>query len=1217
MTIRYNMPKMTEAFTTALKHLETFQPVLITGVLGSGKTHLALDLLATLLDGTDEYDPLILHSPCDLDLLENTPSPAAVLIDDFLGSTGVCQRYLNVLTKYTSLMQRLANRKRLLLIFTVENERLEHLTTEELSFLTDMPSEIVNLSSNEYILSTKTQKKVLHSWCSRFKQPISDEVVNETIRHMEQPDDIGFPALCQLLSTSEFPAIVEDPQDAIDSFITQLESQSPHWYALLTLTAVRGDTHGHFKLGDSKIHLELLQEEFNHYNWANCAEQMKDSLVELKTRGLIEELEKGTVTVPSRLLVCRILYLLLKYHDAKCIRILSVSVIGQLTFTEDDTSNENDTFRPLCVLSPEMTQAIAANINNALETERSEIYQEIASLDVWNFDSFVETVLKIYGHHLYFITDKSDKSLLVYLIQSRQLKAVNSLLQQVNENINLVLGLTAQLEEAKIAAVGCKDEDNLKILFDMCPDITQPLIHKIIELDNVILFQSLSARFNLQSETSVLRTACKYGSYQVLQAHSKGMNNKVLSAELRKKDSDGLTVIHHAASCGDIAVFKYLESLGADIKVKSGRGFTVAHICTMYGHLDLLKYIHERNDELIYLKADHEISCVHVAAMEGHADVLLFLLGSEIDPLILCEDENTVTHIAAVNGRNGILRLVLAVYTDQMFKPNAQTFLPPHLAAKFGQTDTVIFFMKHGVDPDIMTEDSRSLLHLAAFAGHLETVNYFCKFHPRLCKLCDVDGNSVLHDAAAGGDIGVFQKLLETGADPRTPNNDGATVLHDAAFYGRFNIVKHICLTYPELLDTLSRSGLTAAIGAALGGHVNIIEYLENEGTDLTVQTLEGSTALHEASYAGELEMVKHLCNRFPVMQEVRNKRSFMPFHFAAQEGHLDVLRYLLSERIGPTGMLPVTEGCQTILHISAYNGMMDVVKYICTKFPSLLPCKDSEGALALHYAARGGYIQTLDYLIDKGHDPESTTESGSTILHLAAFDGNLNMVTHICELIPDLVSNLDNSGHTAAHYAAGSGKIPVLMNILKYGVDPMIQAENGSTLLMKAAGSGRVSMVKYLCSEYPDMLLIKDYCGCDMLHYAACGGSIDILKLGIDNDLDPLSISAEEHTLLHVATFHNKLNVVLFLSECYPEMIDTVDATQKTPHDIAIELGHGRISAVFQQKKNARTPKTDDTVQDTNGALADVFCMVERANCGGCKSVWGALIRTVCFCRK
>ena len=67
---------------------------------------------------------------------------------------------------------------------------------------------------------------------------------------------------------------------------------------------------------------------------------------------------------------------------------------------------------------------------------------------------------------------------------------------------------------------------------------------------------------------------------------------------------------------------------------------------------------------------------------------------------------------------------------------------PTHLAAAAGHTETVMIFLRNGVPVDLLRSgDGRSLLHLAALNGHATCV----------CKLLQEGASLVIRDTTKEG----------------------------------------------------------------------------------------------------------------------------------------------------------------------------------------------------------------------------------------------------------------------------------------------------------------------------------------------------------------------------------------------------------------------------------------------------------------------------------
>ncbi|XP_052242445.1 putative ankyrin repeat protein RF_0381 [Dreissena polymorpha] len=281
----------------------------------------------------------------------------------------------------------------------------------------------------------------------------------------------------------------------------------------------------------------------------------------------------------------------------------------------------------------------------------------------------------------------------------------------------------------------------------------------------------------------------------------------------------------------------------------------------------------------------------------------------------------------------------------------------------------------------------------------------------------------------------------------------------------------------------------------------------------------------------------------------------------------------------------------------------MDVVRHLCTEYPELLSNQDVNGAHCIHYAARGGHIDALEYLISRGSDPMSTTNAASTILHLAAFDGHLEMANYICDKYPSLLNALDGTGHNVAHYSAGSGNLVLLKLFLSKGIDPLALTTNGSTLLLKAAYSGKLDIIQYICTSFPSTVSSKDEFGCTALHYTTSGGHIKALKYLIKQGMNVMAKTNDGHTVLHMAAYNGHLKIVKFLCESYPDLISMAD-------------NGGAYSGEYAKlSENAEIVRYLKSLRRGSN--------VNRSELGCCKSQsWiGALAQgcsaVLCFCRR
>jgi hypothetical protein len=110
------------------------------------------------------------------------------------------------------------------------------------------------------------------------------------------------------------------------------------------------------------------------------------------------------------------------------------------------------------------------------------------------------------------------------------------------------------------------------------------------------------------------------------------------------------------------------------------------------------------------------------------------------------------------------------------------------------------------------------------------------------------DRGGALHAAAREGDLVALRSLL-AGGDPDVRDADGRTPLHDAAAAGQAGALEVLIEAQADL-DAIARSGRTPLIEAAEGGHVEAARVLLEAGADVN-RSHRGGSALEIAERLG------------------------------------------------------------------------------------------------------------------------------------------------------------------------------------------------------------------------------------------------------------------------------------------------------------------------------------------------------------------------------
>jgi uncharacterized protein len=95
-------------------------------------------------------------------------------------------------------------------------------------------------------------------------------------------------------------------------------------------------------------------------------------------------------------------------------------------------------------------------------------------------------------------------------------------------------------------------------------------------------------------------------------------------------------------------------------------------------------------------------------------------------------------------------------------------------------------------------------------------------------------------------------------------------------------------------IEERNASAETPLIIAALAGRTDVVLDLIKRGADVNARNDRGMTALHAATYAGDLPAVEALLAAGVPVDEAGNKFKVTPLFVAAEENHIDIVSLLL-----------------------------------------------------------------------------------------------------------------------------------------------------------------------------------------------------------------------------------------------------------------------------------------------------------------------------------
>ena len=182
--------------------------------------------------------------------------------------------------------------------------------------------------------------------------------------------------------------------------------------------------------------------------------------------------------------------------------------------------------------------------------------------------------------------------------------------------------------------------------------------------------------------------------------------------------------------------------------------------------------------------------------------------------------------------------------------------------------------------------------------------------------------------------------------------------------------------------------------------------------------------------------------------------------HWAAGGGHLECLTFLLETR-------KRVEGSAT----STTNHHNTSSKTTIHEPPKKVRRRD--GKTCLHYAARNGHVNCIDYLIrEHGHTVDETSGDGTTPFHLACFGGHLKAMEAFLDQYACRALHANDFGCNAAHWLGMTKKgaesdtetVRTMCQLLQsHGVSFVERQKQGHTACHKAAQRQNRHVIEWL----------------------------------------------------------------------------------------------------------------------------------------------------------
>nr|XP_010910791.1 ankyrin repeat-containing protein At5g02620 [Elaeis guineensis] len=293
--------------------------------------------------------------------------------------------------------------------------------------------------------------------------------------------------------------------------------------------------------------------------------------------------------------------------------------------------------------------------------------------------------------------------------------------------------------------------------------------------------------------------------------------------------------------------------------------------------------------------------------------------------------------------------------------------------------------------------------------------------------------------------------------------------------------------------------------------------------------------------------------------------------------------------------LLGVTLEGNTVLHIAASRGHLEIAKEICRREISLLAAPNTRLDTPLHCAARVGDDKMVSLII--GFVKEDGIEARRVLtaqniddnnaLHEAAKYNRVRVATILMEKDTELASMLNRFKMSPLYLAMVSRSLEVAKVLLKFSfwkeASPTSYAGPDKKTALHAAVLMSPEITRDLLHWKPMLTKDADSLGRTPLHYAASYGDHNIVKLLLEND--PSTAYLEDANGLfpiHIAARMENVLVVDQILEHYPNADELLDKEGKNFLHVAFQWKRlDLIRKIISKRPDLRKLLND---QDNNG---------------------------------
>ncbi|KAH8490406.1 hypothetical protein H0E87_022797 [Populus deltoides] len=328
--------------------------------------------------------------------------------------------------------------------------------------------------------------------------------------------------------------------------------------------------------------------------------------------------------------------------------------------------------------------------------------------------------------------------------------------------------------------------------------------------------------------------------------------------------------------------------------------------------------------------------------------------------------------------------------------------------------------------------------------------------------------DSQLHECVKQDNTEALKRRFQQHLTEKLVTPCGNTLLHVAVSYGSDNIIAYLVKEFPSLITMRnSQNDTVLHLAARERTAIHTIKSLvELNPSLMRMANGKRNTPLHDAVIKGNEEVAKFLVARDPEVAYYSNKNGSSPLYLAVENGNKNGI---LDDLLDLGASIPITREDGDALpkrkspvHAAIEQRNIDLLEKIAKAKPELLCLTDEELGNSLHYASSICFLEGVRFLLKNFlNGAYKTNSEGNYPIHVACKNESVDLVKEFLDIFPYPKEFLNKKGQNILHVAAENGQGNVVRYILEQYqkiVEPLLNEmdEDGNTPLHLAARHGQ-----------------------------------------------------------------------------------------------------------------------------------------------------------------